>query len=132
MKKTHPKISVIIEKTGTGFSAYAEDHPVYSTGKTMTELIENVYEAVALYYEDSKIQMKPDNIKFELDFKQFFKSYKVLNSKGLAKKIHMNHTLLSQYIQGHKKPSPTQAGKIMSGIHRIGKELSDMNLIYHR
>jgi DNA-binding transcriptional regulator YdaS (Cro superfamily) len=54
----------------------------------------------------------------------------VLNSKFLAEKIGMNPTLLSQYVQGHKKPSENQTEKILSGIHQIGQELSEMNLIY--
>jgi len=42
----------------------------------------------------------------------------------------MNPTLLSQYVQGRKKPSDAQTEKILSGIHRIGKELSEINLIH--
>ena len=42
----------------------------------------------------------------------------------------MNPTLLSQYVQGHKKPSGQQTGKILDGIHQIGRELSDLNLIH--
>jgi hypothetical protein len=42
----------------------------------------------------------------------------------------MNPTLLSQYVQGHKKPSAKQTEKILDGIHKIGQELSDVNLIY--
>jgi len=41
----------------------------------------------------------------------------------------MNPTLLSQYVQGRKKPSEMQTGKILSGIHQIGIELSEINLI---
>jgi len=44
----------------------------------------------------------------------------------------MNPTLLSQYVQGHKKPSENQTAKILTGIHQIGQELSDMNLIFQR
>lgn len=54
----------------------------------------------------------------------------MLNSKFLAEKIGMNPTLLSQYVQGHKKPSEIQTEKILSGIHQIGQELSELNLIY--
>jgi hypothetical protein len=42
----------------------------------------------------------------------------------------MNPTLLFQYVQGHKKPSGNQIGKILNGIHQIGQEYSEMNLIY--
>ena len=80
--------------------------------------------------EDKDIKINTDNINFEIDFKQFFQYYKVLNAKFLAEKIGMNPTLLSQYIQGHKKPSNLQTEKILEGIHEIGRELSEINLIY--
>jgi len=95
-------------------------------------LINNAYEAVNLYLEDSKTQITIENLKFEIDFKQFFQYYRVLNSKFLADKIGMNPTLLSQYVQGHKKPSETQTEKILLGIHKIGQELSEINLIHRK
>jgi len=132
MKTTKEKIKMVVEKTETGFSAFSEEYPVYTTGRTITELIDNAYEAANLYFEDLNIQITQENIKFEIDFKQFFQYYKVINSKFLADKIGMNPTLLSQYVQGHKKPSESQTEKILSGIQQIGKELSEINLIYKR
>jgi predicted RNase H-like HicB family nuclease len=132
MKTTKKKIKMVVEKTETGFSAFSEEYPVYTTGRTISELINNAYEASNLYFEDQNIQVTHENLKFEIDFKQFFQYYKVLNSKFLADKIGMNPTLLSQYVQGHKKPSESQTEKILSGIQQIGKELSEINLIYRR
>ena len=132
MKTTRKKITMIVEKTDTGFSAFSADYPIFTTGKTITELIDNAYEASNLYFEDEKIQISHENLKFEIDFKQFFQYYKVLNSKFLADKIGMNPTLLSQYVQGHKKPSEAQTQKILLGIHQIGQELSEINLIYKK
>jgi transcriptional regulator with XRE-family HTH domain len=83
-----------------------------------------------LYFEDEEIEIKRDNLKFEIDFKQFFEYYKILNASLLAQKIGMNPSLLSQYVHGHKKPSKKQTEKILYGIHEIGQELSDINLIY--
>ncbi len=132
MKTTKKKIKLVVEKTETGFSAFCEDYPIYTTGRTIAELIDNAFEATNLYFEDKKIQLSHENLKFEIDFKQFFQYYKVINSKFLASKIGMNPTLLSQYVQGHKKPSESQTEKILSGIQQIGKELSEINLIYRR
>jgi predicted RNase H-like HicB family nuclease len=132
MKKTTKKIKVTVEKTDTGFSAFCDDYPIYTTGRTIPELIDNALEAANLYFEDDGILLTHDNLKFEIDFKQFFQYYKVLNSKFLAEKIGMNPTLLSQYVQGHKKPSDKQTEKILFGIHQIGQELSEINLIYKR
>lgn len=132
MKTTKKKIKVTVEKTETGFSAFCDDFPIFTTGRTIPELMENAFEAANLYFENDDIKLSHDNFKFEIDFKQFFQYYKVLNSKFLADKIGMNPTLLSQYVQGHKKPSDKQTEKIIYGIHQIGQELSEINLIHRR
>lgn len=129
MKKSKDKIIMVIEKTETGFSAYSQTYPIYTTGKSIPELMNNSLEAVSLFFEDSGKEIIADNIRFEIDFKQFFQYYKVINSKFLASRIRMNPTLLSQYVQGNKKPSEKQKRKILEGIHQIGKELSEIDLI---
>lgn len=130
MKTISKKIKMIVEKTNTGFSAFSEDYPIFTTGRTIPELMENALEAANLCFEDEKVNITPENLRFEIDFKQFFLHYRVLNSKFLAEKIGMNPTLLSQYVQGRKKPSETQTEKILLGIHQIGQELSEINLIH--
>lgn len=121
------KLSIVVEKTDTGFSAFSEDHPIFTTGKTIPDLMNNVYEAVELYFEEEKPQR--DDINFEIDLQQFFQHYKVLNASFLAEKIGMNASLLSQYVHGHKKPSAKQTAKILKGIHDIGQELSQITLL---
>jgi len=130
MKTTNKKIKMIVEKTDTGFSAFSEDFPIYTTGRTIPELIDNALEAANLLFEEEDIRIEQENLKFEIDFKQFFQYYKVINAKFLANKIGMNPTLLSQYVQGRKKPSDAQTEKILLGIHQIGQELSEINLIH--
>jgi len=129
MKTTNKKIKMIVEKTDTGFSAFSEDYPIYTTGRTIPELIDNALEAANLFFEEENIRITQENFKFEIDFKQFFQYYKVINAKFLAARIGMNPTLLSQYVQGRKKPSDAQTEKILLGIHQIGQELSEINLI---
>ncbi len=128
MKKIE-KVGIIIEKTRTGFSAYAVDIPIYTTGKNIAELIGNANEATQLYYEEDKKASSKFIIQYQIDFKQFFQYYRVLNAKVIAKKIGMNPTLLSQYVQGKKKPSQMQTERIINAIHEIGVELSAINLI---
>ena len=130
MKAISKKIKMIVEKTNTGFSAFSEDYPIFTTGRTIPELMENALEAANLCFEDKKVIISQENLRFEIDFKQFFLHYRVINSKFLADKIGMNPTLLSQYVQGRKKPSETQTEKILLGIHQIGQELSEINLIH--
>ena len=124
------KIVVIIEKTDTGFSAFAEDFPVFSTGTSMNELLDNITEAFNLFYENERFDAS--RLSLEIDFKQFFQYYKVINSKALAEKIGMNPTLLSQYVRGHKKPSEQQRRRILYGINRIGHEMAEMTVFYER
>lgn len=130
MKTTNKKIKMILEKTDTGFSAFSENYPIYTTGKTIPELMDNALEAANLFFEDEHVWIAKENLKFIVDFKQFFQYYRVINARFLAEKIGMNPTLLSQYVQGRKKPSETQTEKILLGIHQIGQELSEINLIH--
>ena len=124
------KIIVIIEKTDSGFSAYSTDYPVYTTGTLMNEVMDNISEAFSLYFEGKKPVAL--NISFEIDFKQFFQYYKVINSRALAEKIGMNPALLSQYVRGHKKPSEKQRRRILYGINRIGHEMAEMTVLYEK
>lgn len=130
MKTTTKKIEMIIEKIKTGFSAYSTQYAISTVGKTIADLINNANEAVYFYFEEFDIKISPNKIHYNIDFKQFFKYYKVINAKFLAEKIGMNPTLLSQYVQGHKKPSEQQTEKILLGIHQIGSELAEINLIH--
>jgi hypothetical protein len=123
------KLIMIVEKTDTGFSAYALDYPIFTTGQSVPEIINSAYEATAFYFEEEDEKVGPNDIRFEIDFKQFFRYYKVINAKFLAEKIGMNATLLSQYVSGTKTPSKKQTEKILSGIHQIGRELADINLL---
>jgi predicted RNase H-like HicB family nuclease len=125
------KYRMIIEKTDTGFSAYSMDFPVFTTGDSMNEVFENSVEALNFYLEEKNLVVKPDQIKLEIDFQQFFQYYNVINAKILAEKIGMNPTLLSQYVSGKKKPSEAQSQKILTGINRIGKELSELKLTFN-
>ncbi|MBN1926051.1 MAG: helix-turn-helix transcriptional regulator [Prolixibacteraceae bacterium] len=130
MERKDKIIRFIIEKTDTGYSAYAADFSIFTTGQSITELQKNAFEAANLYFEEKQETIAYKDLKFEIDLQQFFKYYNVLNARFLARKIGMNPTLLSQYVNGKKKPSEKQAEKIIEGIHQIGNELSEISLIY--
>ncbi len=125
-KKEKKKIKIIIEKTGTGFSAFAENLPVFTTGATISELQTSILEALNFYFEDEKRKVTTENLSLQIDIQQFFQYYRVINAKFLANRIGMNPTLLSQYVQGRKKPSEQQTEKIFEGIQQIGRELSEL------
>jgi len=62
------KIVIIVEKTDTGFSAFSDRYPIFTTGQSIPELINNTYEASEFYFEEEKIKIEPNDIKFEIDF----------------------------------------------------------------
>jgi len=126
--KLKKKFKFVVEKTETGFSAFSEETPVYTTGKNITELQNNIIEAIELAFDATQVKFSKENIELEIDLKQFFKYYRVINSKYLAERIGMNPTLFSQYVKGHKKPSSKQTTRILNGLNEIGRELSNLQL----
>jgi transcriptional regulator with XRE-family HTH domain len=123
------KFKFIVERTRTGYSSYEQNHPIFTTGGTILELQVNALEASNLYMEEQGKRVTRSHLDFEIDFKQFFEFYKVINAKHLAQRIGMNESLLSQYVTGKKKPSKKQVERIIDGLHEIGKELLEINLV---
>ncbi len=123
------KINLIVEKTRTGYSAYAENYPVFTVGKTLDELKFNILESINLHFEKSGKTVGPDDLKIYLDLPQFFNFYKVINVKALSERIGINQSLLAQYIKGHKKPSKRQTERILRGVQEVGKELAAIKFI---
>jgi transcriptional regulator with XRE-family HTH domain len=117
-----------IERTKTGFSAYESTHPLYTTATTIAQMLNQCYEAESLYFNQDEKRMAKIKHRLVWDWKSFFIHYKIINAKILAERIGMNASLLSQYIQGTKMPSPQQINKIIDGIHLIGQELKEMQL----
>lgn len=123
------KITIIVEKTETGYSAYSENYPVYTVGNNLDELKFNILEALNLYFEDQPNRITLEDLKIKLDLPQFFEFYKVINAKALSERIGMNQSLLAQYIKGNKKPSPAQTQRILKGVQQIGRELSEIGFL---
>ena len=120
---------MIVERTNTGYSAYAKNYPVATTGKDLTELKVKIVEALNLYFEESGHSITENDIHVILDLPQFFQFYKVINAKALAERIGMNQSLLAQYITGKKKPSSSQTLRILKGVHQIGRELAEIRFL---
>jgi hypothetical protein len=120
-------IEVTVEKTKTGYSAYASKYPVYTVGHSLEELKVSVLEALNLYFKKQGKTIRETDLKISLDLGHFFDFYKVINAKALSERIGMNQSLLAQYIKGIKKPSPTQTQRILNCVHEIGKELASIH-----
>ena len=123
------KIEMIIEKTNTGYSAYADKYPVYTVGTSLEELKNNMLDALNLFFEPKGKVIAENDLKITLDLPQFFQFYKVINAKALSERIGINQSLLAQYINGQKKPSVTQTHRILKGVQQVGKELASIQFI---
>lgn len=123
------KIETIVEKTKTGYSAYAEKYPVYTVGATLDELKANIVGALNLFFQEQSKTIAETDLKITLDLPQFFEFYNVINAKALSERIGMNQSLLAQYIKGIKKPSANQTQRILQGVQQIGRELAEIRFL---
>ena len=123
------KFEIIVERTNTGYSAYAKKYPVATTGKDLISIKSNMIEAINLYFEGKRQRIIEDDLKVTLDIAQFFEFYKVINAKAFSERIGMNQSLLAQYIKGIKKPSLLQTQRILKGVQQIGKELAEIRFL---
>jgi hypothetical protein len=124
-------VTIIAEKSSTGFSAYSKDdrYPIATYGDTLDEVRENALEGLNLAQEvKGEALFILEDIQVELDIKQFFEFYGLLNINGLAHRIGINRTLLNQYATGQKRPSEKQVEKIVEGIRSLGRELAGLEL----
>lgn len=126
MRKLRKKIELIVEVTKDGYSAYSNESPICTMGKNFADLKKNAIEVTELYY-DNRFEVSEQNFQFTMNLKQFFDYFKVLNSNQIAKRAGINPSLLSQYINGKKKPSLTQTQKLLTGVHQLADELSQIS-----
>ncbi len=128
-KKIDMKVEMIIERTKTGYSAYAKKYAVYTVARTLLALKCNMVEALNLHFAEEGKIITEDDLKITLDLPQFFEFYNVINAKALSERIGINQSLLAQYIKGIKKPSPTQTNRILKGVQQVGKEMAAIQFI---
>ena len=134
MKKS---VKIVVEKASDGFTAYIPELPGCITfGNSLDEIKENIKEAIALQLDGMKEDGEeiPFNLREEftielkLDVAQVFNLYQSINSTGFAKRIGMSQSLLSQYVNGLKKPSEKQSRRILEGVVNFGRELSHIQV----
>ena len=125
-----PKIKLKIIKEDVGYTAIGkwENRGLVTCGDDWKELEFMIIDMLNLVFEDLEYTYSITEIEFSYDIHSFFDFYKVINAKALSERIGMNQSLLSQYINGIKKPSVTQTQKIIKGVQQIGRELSEINI----
>lgn len=60
------KIKIIVEKTGTGYSAHTEEYPVKAEGKDLKAIKNNIAEALNQHFLDKKMPLGNAELEFEL------------------------------------------------------------------
>lgn len=131
------KVNVIIERGNDGlYSAYMDsdkfDFALNGQGNTVDEALQEfnvVYEDMKdLYAEEGKV-MPLLEFEFKYDVASFLDYYANVFSKPALEKITgINQKQFFHYLAG-KNPSKTTILKIQEGLHKLGKELSQVHFI---
>ncbi len=131
-KETKPKIKLKILKEDRGYTAVGQwkNRSLVTCGDSWEELQSMIVEMLNLVFEDLGHTYTIEEVQLEYDLQTFFAFYKVINAKALSQRIGMNQSLLAQYIKGIKKPSPSQAQRILTGVQQVGKELAGMRFMF--
>lgn len=135
--KTKKKLTVIVEKTDTGFSAYVKQIDGLTTvGDTLSELKSNFAEILEDHVEylkemgDKSASTENYQIEYVLDLKQLFEYLNVINKSTFAEKyVEMNPSLFRQYTSGLTHFSSEKISKISKGLHKLADELNDLTLV---
>lgn len=132
------RIMVVLEKTENGYSAYLPDLPgCISTGETISDVRNNIKDAVDFHLEGIQIENLPVPEKFDREFDLAFKMdiaslfewfSGILTKSGVSRITGMNQSLISQYVSGSKSPSSKQTKRIERALHNLGQELLEIEL----
>ncbi len=132
------KVVVEIYYTGNNFCAHAPDLPgCVSTGATLSEVKAMISEAIDFHVESSieNNDTLPEVFRsqYELDFKitveALLNAYSdVFTKAALSRITGINQRQLWHYASGLRKPRPMQRKRIEQGLHKLGKELLDIDI----
>ncbi len=130
------QLKVILEKTNTGYSAYApEAKGIFTTGKTFDEIKENLSEVLESQIEYLKEtnnreeleRIEGANLVFFLDIEQFFEHFNMINKSAFAQYIGINESQLRQISKGLISLTSKKALQIQNGLHNLAKDLKTVH-----
>lgn len=136
--KRKVETTVIIEKGEDGtFSVYTTgiDSVVVGEGSTVNEAKADFHRAIQ-EVKDLCTEMGKEipfgidaEFVYKYDISSLFNLYPFINVSQFAKMLGINPSLMRQYRMGNTPISESKVLKIQTELHRIGKELSSINLI---
>lgn len=129
------KLTVIVEKTGTGFSAYAKEIDGMATvGDSIKELKANFLEVLQYHVDHANekgnsIRIQDYSLNYVLDLEQFFDYFQVINKSTFAENyVGINPSLFRQYTRKLAPLSEKKIVQISQGLHKLADELSNISL----
>jgi hypothetical protein len=123
------KLKFIVEKNKDGYWASREeaDGIIGAYGETLLDLKTDIVTAYNLYQD--KIKITPDNVQLQFDITSFFELYSgVIAAAGIGKRAGMQKSLISEYVNGKRKPSKKQIDRLLTTINDLGRELSEVEI----
>jgi predicted RNase H-like HicB family nuclease len=129
------KVKIVIERTNDLFSAYAENvEGVYGSGETVSAAKASIVKSIELLRKYNKnnipyILKTEYTLVYRFDVESLLNYYKgIFTNAALERMTGINQKQLQHYATGLKKPREIQIKKIETALHRLGKELSAVQL----
>ena len=102
-------------------------------GNTVPEAVadfENSYEEMKAYYAETGKEFKEATFDYQYDMASFLNyiSGKITLS-GLQRITGVNQGQLSNYLNGHRRPSKRTIHKMERSLHSFGKQISQMKFV---
>ena len=106
---------------------------IIGDGNTVQEAVadfKNSYEEMKEYYAEKDKKFQEVEFEYQYDMASFLNyiSGKITLS-GLQRITGVNQGQLSNYLNGHRRPSKRTIHKIEHSIHSFGKEISQMKFV---
>lgn len=121
------KIPLIIERTDDRFFGRVkfDDNLIVVDESSLEKLEDKVKEILLSFHNIDKTGVR---FKHSYDLSALFEKFSYLKISNVAELAGLNASLLRQYVIGNKQASPSQAKRIETAIHKIGRELLDTNV----
>ena len=132
------KVTVIVEKTDTGYSAYTENVAgIITVGDTINGIEQHMQEAIKIHKETleelgepvPKVLQDDYTLDFHLNIEYLFHILPYLNISKFAEKAGINPALMRQYASGVKSPGVKQAMKIGEAIKTVSREMGSVSIV---
>ena len=131
-------LQVIVEYAGDNLSAYINDLPIVSVGKTLSDIKRDITQAIQTYKEScAELGVEPSSLvkgeyelSFVIDATTFINYYSSIFTKAALSRITgINERQLWHYAAGLHKPRKKQLERIQCGVQTLTEELKSICLL---